>query len=61
MTTGRSPLAALIARATFFDDNGNSVPADHWAGPSAGVAPWRGRGRDSIPIIVTANPPSRAS
>ena len=29
MTTGRSPLAALIARATFFDDSGNSVPADH--------------------------------
>ena len=26
-TTGRLPLAALIARATFFDDWGNSVPA----------------------------------
>ena len=26
-TTGRRPLALLIARATFFDDFGNSVPA----------------------------------
>ena len=60
-TTGRQPLAALIARATFFDDSGNSVPADHCAGPSAGVVPWRGSGRDSMPIIVTAWPPSRAS
>jgi len=29
ITTGRHPLAALIARATFFDESGNSVPADH--------------------------------
>ena len=54
ITTGRLPLAALIARATFFDDSGNSVPADHWVGPSAGVTPWRGSGRDSIPRTVTA-------
>ncbi len=26
-TSGRLPLAALIARAAFFDDFGNSVPA----------------------------------
>ena len=26
-TSGRLPLAALIARAAFFDDRGNSVPA----------------------------------
>ena len=60
-TTGRHPLDALIARATFFDDSGNSVPADHCTGPSAGVAPWRGNGRDSMPITVTACPPMRAS
>jgi hypothetical protein len=28
-TTGRLPLAALIARAVFLDDCGNSVPAVH--------------------------------
>src|SRR5829696_10496562 len=38
-TTGRLPLAALMARATFFDDNGNRVPADHEVGPSAGTGP----------------------
>ncbi len=26
-TSGRFPLAALMARATFLDDRGNSVPA----------------------------------
>ena len=26
-TSGRLPLAALIARAAFFDERGNSVPA----------------------------------
>jgi hypothetical protein len=35
-TSGRLPLVALIARAVFFDDLGNSVPAVHWSGPSAG-------------------------
>ena len=35
-TSGRLPLAALIARAAFFDERGNSVPAVHWDGPSTG-------------------------
>ncbi len=35
-TSGRLPLAALTARAVFFDERGNSVPAVHWSGPSAG-------------------------
>ncbi len=35
-TNGRLPLAALIARAVFFDDRGNNVPAVNWSGPSAG-------------------------
>src|SRR4029079_6564451 len=60
-TTGRLPDAALSALATFFDDSGNSVPADHDAGPSAGVAPWRGNVRDSMPTRVTASPPMRVS
>ena len=36
-TTGRLPLAALSARATFFDDSGKSVPPVHSAGPSDGT------------------------
>ena len=35
-TRGRFPLAALIARAVFFEDCGNRVPDVHWSGPSAG-------------------------
>ena len=30
-----------MARATFFDERGNSVPEDHCSGPSAGMNPWR--------------------
>src|SRR5919107_4269759 len=45
-TSGRFPLAALIARAAFFDDLGNSVPAVHDVGPSIGTRPRRGSGRD---------------
>ena len=52
-TSGRLPLAALIARAVFFDDCGNSVPAVHWSGPSAGKEPRRGIGRDSMPSTLT--------
>ena len=50
-----------MARASFFDDSGNSVPADHCVGPSAGVRPYRGSGRDSTPRSETAWPPRRAS
>jgi hypothetical protein len=35
-TTGRFPLAALIARATFFEESGKSVPAVQLCGPSSG-------------------------
>ena len=52
-TSGRLPLAALTARAVFFDDFGNSVPAVNVVGPSTGVGPRRGRGRDSIPRSAT--------
>ena len=52
-TSGRLPLAELIARAVFFDDRGNSVPAVHWSGPSAGKLPRRGIGRDSTPSTIT--------
>ena len=38
-TSGRPPLAALIARAAFFDERGNSVPAVHVSGPSVGGKP----------------------
>ncbi len=61
MTSGRFPLAALIARAVFFDDRGNSVPAVHWEGPSTGESPRRGSGRDSKPITTTGCPPRCAS
>src|SRR5450759_4435789 len=43
-TRGRLPLAALMARATFFDDCGKGVPAVHWSGPSAGKKPLRRSG-----------------
>ena len=36
-TSGRLPLAALIARATLREDCGNSVPEVHEDGPSAGT------------------------
>ncbi len=55
------PLAALIARAAFFDDRGNSVPAVKVSGPSVGGKPRRGTGRDSMPSRHTGQPPSRAS
>ena len=35
-TTGRFPLAALTARATFFEESGKSVPAFQVEGPSGG-------------------------
>ena len=60
-TTGRLPLAALIARAVFFDERGNSVPAVQVSGPSVGGNPGRGCGRDSIPINDTGHPPRCAS
>src|SRR5271157_2215193 len=53
ITTGRLLLAALMARATFFEDSGKSVPAVHWSGPSAGTNPSRGAGWDSIPMRQT--------
>src|ERR687893_383590 len=60
-TSGRLPLAALMARAVFFDERGNSVPAVHWSGPSAGWLPRRGIGRDSTPRTHTGWPPRWAS
>ena len=60
-TTGRLPLAALIARAVFFDERGNSVPAVQMSGPSLGGKPRRGIGRDSMPIRQTGRPPRWAS
>ena len=52
-TSGRLPLAALIARAVFFDDRGNSVPAVQMSGPSLGGKPRRGMARDSMPSMTT--------
>jgi len=40
----RLSLAALIARATFLEDMGNSVPPDHDFGPSVGGRPRRPAG-----------------
>src|SRR5665647_3463434 len=60
-TTGRLPLAALMARAVFFEERGNSVPAVQMSGPSLGGNPRRGWGLDSIPINDTGNPPRWAS
>src|SRR5919205_1403699 len=51
-TSGRDPLAALMARAVFFDDRGKSVPAVHWSGPSAGTLPRRATGWLSTPSTV---------
>ncbi len=56
-TSGRLPLAALMARAVFLDERGNSVPAVHWSGPSVGNDPRRGMGRDSTPSTATGFPP----
>ena len=53
ITTGRLLLAALMARAAFFEDRGKSVPAVQWSGPSAGTKPNRGTGFDSMPIMQT--------
>src|ERR1044072_8501967 len=55
--TGRLPDAALIARAVFFDDCGNSVPAVYVSGPSVGGNPRRDTARDSMPIRHTGPPP----
>src|SRR5579859_4959793 len=60
-TTGRLPLAALIARATLRDDCGKSVPDVHDEGPSAGTNPALATLRDSRPMRHTGNPPTRAS
>ncbi len=60
-TSGRLPLAALIARAVFFDDRGNRVPAVQVSGPSLGGKPGRGTGRDSMPTRLTGQPPRWAS
>ena len=48
-TTGRLPLAALIARAIFFDDSGNSVPGRPLVGTVGRQEAGRGSGRDSMP------------
>jgi hypothetical protein len=61
MTSGRLPVAALMARAIFFDDCGKSVPADQNSGPSAGTNACRGSGRDWMPIMHTGMPPRCAS
>src|SRR5919199_3355230 len=55
-TSGRLPLAALIARAAFFDERGKSVPAVHVSGPSVGGDPLRPTRRHSIPDRETAGP-----
>src|SRR3954452_17015396 len=60
-TSGREPLAALIARAVFLDDRGNRVPADQESGPSDGGKPRRWAGRDSMPIKQIGWPPRCAS
>src|ERR1700746_739989 len=61
ITSGRFPLAALIARAVFFDDSGNRVPAVHCDGPSTRQNPCRLSGLDSKPISATGCPPRCAS
>ena len=60
-TRGRLPDAALIARATFLDDRGNSVPDVNVSGPSLGGNPARGMAFDSMPTTHTEWPPTRAS
>src|SRR6185503_20177644 len=61
ITAGRTPLAALSARATFLLDSGNSVPPVHADGPSAGWSPPRSTLRLSIPIRLIGCPPRQAS
>src|SRR5271166_2147245 len=61
ITTGRLLLAALMARATFFDERGKRVPAVHWSGPSAGTKPSLDTGCDSMPMRHTGMPPRCAS
>src|SRR5205823_9713427 len=56
-TSGRLPDAPLIARATFFEDCGNSVPAVYVSGPSVGGKPRPGTARDSMPTRQTGRPP----
>src|ERR1043165_7784168 len=56
-TSGRLPDAELIARAIFFDDIGNSVPAVYVSGPSVGGKPCRGTDFDSTPTRQTGHPP----
>jgi len=58
ITTGRLPLAAFTARATFRAACGNSVPDVQDGGPSAGTNPVRGRVCDSNPIRQTGIPPT---
>ena len=60
-TTGRLPLAALMARATFLLDRGKSVPAVYVSGPSVGGKPRRGTDLDSMPMRHTGMPPRWAS
>src|SRR6266704_5890923 len=61
MTTGRLPLAALIALAILRDDWGNNVPDVQLGGPSAGRWSRRESVRDSIPSMHTGIPPTCAS
>src|ERR1022692_5310027 len=55
--SGRLPDAELMARAVFFDDRGNKVPAVYVSGPSVGGKPRRDTDRDSMPIRQTGQPP----
>src|SRR6201989_1173231 len=56
-TTGRRPPLELIARATFLEDFGKSVPDVHCPGPSAGTGPKRSIGCDSMAITVVGQAP----
>src|SRR6266508_6637730 len=60
-TTGRLPLAVLMARATFLDDWGKRVPDVQAVGPSPGTRPYLATGRDSKPMRHTGIPPTWAS
>src|SRR4029453_16477287 len=60
-TTGRFPLAAVMARATFFDHGGKRVPDVQTEGPSPGTTPSLATGRDSRPTRHTGIPPRGAS
>src|SRR5206468_4826874 len=61
ITAGRLPLAAFSARATFFEESGNSVPPFQDDGPSGGWVPSRGTLRLSMPITQTEWPPRCAA